>query len=47
MTYIKTYKIPKTTTPRDESPDPAFTRQIYHVLVSDMRLEPDLCVIGQ
>lgn len=42
--YIKTYKIPKTTM-RGESPDPAFARQIYHVFVSDMRLEPDLLLV--
>jgi len=42
--YIKTYKIPKTTM-KGESPDPAFARQIYHVFVSDMRLEPDLLLV--
>jgi len=30
---------------RGESPDPAFARQIYHVFVSDMRLEPDLLLV--
>lgn len=29
-----------------ESPDPAFARQIYHVFVSDMRLEPDLLLVN-
>lgn len=43
--YIKTYKIPKTTM-SGESPDPAFARQIYHVFVSDMRLEPDLLLVN-
>lgn len=47
MMYIKTYKIPKTTTPRDESPDPALRGRYTMYLSLICVLEPDLCVIGQ